>query len=244
MLQSLGYFNNSNNCLVEEQKSSNTRIQNILQNASKSGNGVGKPEFILSFKDDTEFLIIIECKVDVSKHKGATRKSYKDYAVDGVLLYSNYPPKDYNVMSIAVSGISEKELKISHFLQLKGAYVSREISDKRLLDYNSYQQALKTQSKPLKEEELVKKAIEYNNLLHKHSAPKTERNTLISAILIVLQDNVFVDGFHKYEKNLGLVKAMLEACSGVLEKNKIFGEKKGGGVQYYMNIAKLNTIKH
>ena len=115
LLQSSGYFHHSNNCLVEEQKSSNTRIQNLLQNASKSVNGVGKPEFILSFKDDTEFLIIIECKADVSKHESKTRKQYKDYAIDGVLLYSNYLSKDYNVMSIAVSGINEKELKISHF---------------------------------------------------------------------------------------------------------------------------------
>ena len=86
LLQQLGYFANIN-CIVEEQSSSNSRIKKLLQYASKNGNGAGKPEFILSFKNDTEFLIVIECKADISKHESKTRKKYKDYAVDGVLLY-------------------------------------------------------------------------------------------------------------------------------------------------------------
>ena len=111
-----------------------------------------------------------------------------------------------------------------------------------MLNYNSYQQILKTQSKPLKEEELVKKAIEYNNLLHKHSVPETERNTLISAILIALQDSVFVVGFHKYEKNVDLVKAVLDACSRVLEKNEIFDKRKDTILHEYSEIQHNQTL--
>jgi len=235
LLQQLGYFANIN-CIVEEQSSSNSRIKKLLQYASKNGNGAGKPEFILSFKNDTEFLIVIECKADISKHESKTREKYKDYAVDGVLLYSNFLSKDYNVMSIAVSGETEQELKISHFLQLKGAYVSRDITDKQLLDYNSYKTSFKNQSKPLKDEEIVKKAIEYNELLHGYSVPETERNTLISTILISLQDGVFLDSFHKYEKNLDLIKGMLESCSRVLGKNKIEDKRKDTILHEYKGI--------
>lgn len=236
LLRELGYYDNKS-CIIEEQKSKNSRIQKLLQNASKSGNGTGQPEFIISFKDDTDFLIVIECKASPSKHNSKTKDQYKDYAVDGVLLYSNYLSKDYNVMAIAVSGETEKELKISHFLQFKGAYVARDISDKQLLDYNSYKTSFQTQSKPLKDDELVKKAVEYNELLHNYSVPETERNTLISTILIALQDTVFVESFHKYDKNSYLISGMLEACSRVLTHNQISDLRKETILHEYRGIS-------
>lgn len=236
LLRELGYYDNKS-CIIEEQKSKNSRIQKLLQNASKRGNGTGQPEFIISFKDDTDFLIVIECKASPLKHNSKTKDQYKDYAVDGVLLYSNYLSKDYNVMAIAVSGETEKELKISHFLQFKGAYVARDISDKQLLDYNSYKTSFQTQSKPLKDDELVKKAVEYNELLHNYSVPETERNTLISTILIALQDTVFVESFHKYDKNSYLISGMLEACSRVLTHNQISDVRKETILHEYRGIS-------
>lgn len=241
LLRQLGYYDNSS-CVIEEQKSANSRIQKLLQNASKGGSGVGQPEFIISFKDDTNFLIIIECKSSLSKHESKTRDQYKHYAIDGVLNYSNYLSKDYNVMAIAISGETERELKISNFLQLKGAYVARDITDKQLLDYQSYKTSFQIQSKPLKDDELVKKAIEYNELLHKYSVPETERNTLISTILIALQDTVFVESFHKYDKNKDLVSGMLEACSRVLEYNQISDSRKETILHEYRGISHNQTL--
>jgi type I restriction-modification system DNA methylase subunit len=236
LLKQLGYYNNKS-CVVEEQKSVNSRIRKLLKNASKGGSGDGKPEFIISFKDDTDFLIVIECKFSAIKHESKARNQYKDYAVDGVLHYSNYLSKDYNVMAIAISGETEKGLKISHFLQLKGAYTARDITDRQLLDYHSYKTSFQIQSKPLKDEELIKKAIEYNELLNKHSVPETERNTLISSILIALQDHIYVDSFHKYEKNVDLIKGMLEACNRVLERNHIADLRKQTILHEYNGIS-------
>ena len=235
LLRRLGYTENPD-CIIEEQKSANPRIQKLLKNASKSGDGVGKPEFIISFKDDAEFLIVIECKADASKHESKTRQEYKDYAVDGVLLYSSYLSKDYNVVSIAVSGEEERALRISHFLQLKGAYVPQDITHKQLVNYNSYKTSFETQAKPFKDEEITKKAIECNELLHKYSVPETERNTVISAILISLQDPVFVESFFRYPKNSDLVKAMLNACESVLIANSIEGQRKETILHEYKGI--------
>ncbi|MDE1764577.1 MAG: hypothetical protein KGH88_10115, partial [Thaumarchaeota archaeon] len=50
--------------IIEEQKSSIPRINKLLENASKKGNGAGKPEFIISFKDEPNLLLIVECKAD------------------------------------------------------------------------------------------------------------------------------------------------------------------------------------
>src|SRR5690606_22840998 len=102
----------------------------------------------------------------------------------------------------------------------------------------------KAQSTPLKDTELIKKAIEFNEILHSYSVPETERNTLISSILISLQDNIFIDTFHKYEKNYDLAKDMIEACKRVLEKNKISDERKDtilheyGGILYNNKFTK------
>lgn len=114
LLRKLGYYDNQE-CIIEEQTSNNSRIKKLLQNSSKDGNGVGKPEFIISFKDDIDFLIIIECKSDVNKHETKERNKPKMYAVDGVLHYSKFLSMDYNVMAIAVSGETAKELKFLIF---------------------------------------------------------------------------------------------------------------------------------
>lgn len=248
LLRDLGYYDDKN-CVIEEQSSRNPRIKKALRNASKSGSGVGKPEFIVSFKDNTELIIIVECKADVSKHESKTKNQYSDYAVDGVLLYSNYLSKEYNVISVAVSGETEKELKISHFIQLKRAYVARDISDKAFLNYDSYKVLFQTQSAPLKDSELIEKAIDFNALLHSYSVPETERNTLISTILVSLQDPIFIDSFYKYEKNFDLAKDMIEACKRVLEKNEISDERKDtilheyGGILYNNKFIKEEIKK-
>lgn len=241
LLRGLDYYND-NNCIIEEQNSKNPRINKALKNASKGGTGVGRPEFLITFKDDSELLIVVECKPDVTKHISKNKDQYSSYAVDGVLLYSNYLSKEYNVISIAVSGETEKELRVSHFIQLKGAYVARDVSDKTLLNYDSYKVLFKAQSTPLKDTELIKKAIEFNEVLHSYSVPETERNTLISSILISLQDNIFIDTFHKYEKNYDLAKDMIVACKRVLEKNKISDDRKDTILHEYGGILYNNKF--
>lgn len=46
-------YYSDDNIIVEEQNSQNPRINKLLKNASKAGNGVGRPEFIISFKNKT-----------------------------------------------------------------------------------------------------------------------------------------------------------------------------------------------
>ena len=100
-----------NECLIEEQKSENPKIDKLLKNASKKGEGAGYPEFIISFSNYPDFLIVIECKADPSKHESKTRDKYAEYAVDGVLLYSSFLSKEFDVLSIAVSGENKREIK-------------------------------------------------------------------------------------------------------------------------------------
>ena len=63
LLKDNGYNNDS--VIIEEQKSANPRINKRLKNASKSGAGCGKPEFIVSFIDKPDDIMVIECKAEL-----------------------------------------------------------------------------------------------------------------------------------------------------------------------------------
>ncbi len=105
--------------IIEEQQSQNPRIAKLLHSASKSGHGIGKPEFIVSHKEDSDFLLVVECKADNRKHVSPTLDQWKDYAVDGALLYSTYLSRDFDVIALGVSGQRDKDLLATAYLQLK-----------------------------------------------------------------------------------------------------------------------------
>ena len=54
--------------VVEEQSSDNPKIRKLLSAASKSGLGVWFPEFIIQYKNNPDFIIVVECKADILKH--------------------------------------------------------------------------------------------------------------------------------------------------------------------------------
>ncbi|EDK6760105.1 hypothetical protein LVE62_002651, partial [Salmonella enterica] len=191
-------YTGSENINIEEQSSVNPKINKLLQLASKSGKGKGYPEFIISFVNDPSKIIIIECKADIRHHQSKFGKQYSKYAVDGVLLYASFLKDSFNVIAIAVSGETEREIKISNFLWLKGNETFKDITDKNFLDPASLFKVVEKQAQPIKEEELIKKAIEYNELLHDYSIPEVDRCTVISCILVALQDKTFQNGFGNY----------------------------------------------
>jgi type I restriction enzyme M protein len=81
---------------IEEQASDNPKIDKLLKTASKKGGGKGKPEFLITFKANADLLIVVECKVDSTKHESPNRDKYVDFAVDGALLYASYLAKDFD----------------------------------------------------------------------------------------------------------------------------------------------------
>lgn len=128
-MEVLGMFSESRFC-VEEQKSGNPRINKLLSNASKSGNGAGRPEFIVFSKADSDFVLLVECKADPKFHESKTRESFRDYAVDGALLYASHLSREFHTIAVAVSGQSKEELVISTFLHPKEMDRAVELTDK------------------------------------------------------------------------------------------------------------------
>ena len=196
-----GYFNNKN-IVVEEQKSDFALINKLLANASKKGSGKGYPEFIIRSKEHSDFLIVIECKADPKKHQSATLDKYSEYAVDGALLYASFLSKEFDVLSIAVSGESEKELKVSQFLQLKGTHKHHSFLGKDVLSLNDYYTAYLESDMKFNQDYL--KLLEYtkdlNDLLHTKKIKEAQRSLLISGILIALQNSAFKTSFSAHKK--------------------------------------------
>ena len=230
--------------VVEEQKSANSKINKLLQTASKSGGGAGKPEFIISGFDvpHQELLILIECKADVAKHESKTRDKYKDYAVDGGLLYSSYLSKEYDVLTIAVSGQKASNLKISHFLQLKGQGEVNPIFKDKLLSYESYLKGyIQSDEKFTAEyDKILEYSKELNDKLHSLHVAENHRALLISSILIALGNKPFSSSYTSYSNGEQLAKALITAVENEL-KNNIQKEKAEKVISTYSFIRTHTT---
>ena len=238
ILQDKGYYDDIN-ITIETQQSDNYIINKLLKNASKRYTGKkGYPEFIISFSNRPNDIIIVECKADVNKHESSTGKNPSDYAVDGVLHYASFLKEEFNVTAIAVSGENEKEKKISSFLWLKKNYVPREIQENCFATSEELENIIK-KSTPLDELDFISKANEYNELLYKYSIPEIERCTLISAILVALQDRNFLDIYKNFENidNKDLIKSILDACNRILRKNNLDQKKIDVISNEYLKIS-------
>ena len=192
---------------IEEQKSENPRINRLLQSASKSGNGAGRPEWIISRVDNNDFLLIIECKADPRHHESPKRDQYNDYAVDGVLLYASHLAKEYNVIAIAVSGQTEQELKISTYLHPKGTTAPSILCDTKKVpvkDIISWQDYIRyaTYDENLanaRKRDLNRFSRDLHNYLRDYAKiTVAQMPLLVSGVLIALMEKGFKVAYPKY----------------------------------------------
>lgn len=204
---------------LEEQQSQIPKIEKLLKTASKRGTGVGRPEFIITYNDNSEFLTIVECKADVGKHTSKTKDRYEDFAVDGVLLYASHLAKEYDVLAIAVSGEKEKQAKVSHFLQLKNERTAIPIFGNELLPAKDYLQGyLKSEAK-LRQDyySLLDFSKKLNENLHTYKILESQRSLLISCILIALEHRAFKTAYSTYTKPAQLANYLVNTVTDSLK---------------------------
>lgn len=226
--------------IIEEQKSANPIIEKLLKNASKSGAGVGKPEFLITNKENKDFLLVIECKADIKKHASETKNQYKDYAVDGVLLYASYLSKERNIIAIAVSGQSEKELKINTFLFPKdsGEYfiltdtrkvlITDIVSWKDYIRYAAYDENLAKSRKS----DLNKFSRDLHDYIRDYGKiTEAQKPLLVSGVLLALMEKGFKVAYPKYEE-AELAQKTFQAVKDIIDMAKlgVNQERKKGAV--------------
>lgn len=237
------HFNScSSECIIEEQKSQDPKIDKLLKNASKKGGGKGFPEFIISIKNNSDFIIVVECKAAITKHQSPTLDKYDEYAVDGVLLYASFLSKEYDVLAIGISGQNLKELKVSHYLYLKGEKKSAPIFGNNLLNIESYIKGYLKSPEKFRQDysTILDFSRELNEELHHYKIPEKDRALLISSILIALDDKAFRKAYKEYEKPEELAGFLVNTVSNVLRKANLLG-KKLDNLNIQFSFIRTNT---
>lgn len=234
----------------EEQKSSRERLQKLFVQASKGKTGnPGYPEFIISFPTNKRVLIVIECKADTHKHRSKMLDKPSEFAVDGILHYmqcANAIEPDLDIIGIAVSGANPKSLEITHLHSPSGTTTCEETSDAQLLSIHSY---LKIHQNAdfafeLSNLHIQQKAQEYNNTLHRYEIPEHERCTLISALLVALQDDFFRSTYSGCSDVTTLIDLIMQSCERVLRQNNITEDRRATIIRQYEGIRghKITTV--
>ena len=218
---------------IEEQSSDDPRIDKLLKNASKGGVGKGHPEFIIGYKANSDFLIVVECKADVTKHESENHDKYTEFAVDGALLYASYLSKDFDVLAIAVSGETEKTLKVSHFLHLKGKEQPTTIFEDKFLPPTDYLKGYQESPGKLRQDNdsLLAFTKKLNEKLHNQKILESQRGLLISAVLIALDNDAFRKSYTSHKTPENLADSLVQTVSAELKSANITGKK----------LASLNT---
>jgi len=230
------------NIIIEEKQSDNPQIRKLLENASKSGSGTGYPEFIVSFANK-DFVIVIECKAELTKHRSADLDKFSEYAVDGALLYSSYLSKEFDVISVGCSGENEQELQVSNFIQIKGEIAARDLNIEKIYDFQSYLDLLKKDQK--KEKKDYDTLMEYSsrlndNLRDNFEFEENSRPLIVSGILLALEDEGFLASYKKKQTPLEVANLVITTVKERLERDNIKGIKQSTIIDTY-GFIRTNT---
>ena len=212
---------------IEEQHSDNPKIDKLLKTASKKGGGKGYPEFIISHKTNPDLLIVVECKADVTKHESKDHDKYSEFAVDGALLYASYLSKGFDVLAIAISGETERSLRVSHFLHLKDEKKAISIFGDKLLNAEDYLNGYLKSPEKFRQDynSLLDFTKELNEKLHTYKILESQRSLLISSILIALESPAFKRSYASHKNPENLAASLIQTVSDELENANIAGKK-------------------
>ena len=249
LLQKKGYIDNEEIIVEFKDATASEKVKKLLSNASKKGTKNGIPDFILRSYRYPDIIFLVECKPDTKFHESKSRDKYGDYAVDGVLLYSSFVSKEFDVLSIALSG-TEDNYEVSAFWQLKGTDEIQEVKSDDLLPYENYLRLILESDAAFHRDysQLLSYAKLLNAALHKKKIKESYRALLISGVLVALQNDAFRISYTTHKTSTALITALLGAISTQLrddpkkdkntdvvlgafdfiKTNKTFSDKKKG----------------
>ena len=207
----------------ERQKSANKKIYELLKGKSKNGNGGnGKPDFIITFPSNSNYIIVGESKPVPNKHESKDRHNPVEYAVDGVLHYARFLKEEFNVLAIAISGNTDVEMTVSHFYWEKGKNKYSELPDTKLLGIDDYLQVFADQFfiSDFYTRDIAFKARYLNEEFNAYTIPEYKRCTMISAMLLALINKDFKDNYNSAVSTQALGNDLLSAIDSVFDSEE------------------------
>lgn len=241
-LHDLGYYGKSSSILVEPKKSSKPQIQKLLASASKriGSSEPGYPDYIIRDSGQEDVAVVIECKADPTKHVSESLDQFADYAVDGARLYADYLSKELDVIYIGVSGETDSELKVSHYVKLKGDKEHKEIlKGCRLQPFPDYLEQLRNHRFRVDYSSLLEYVGGLNKQLHGKRIPEKQRAILFSGILLALEDATFRNTYRQHADSSALMDTMITRVSKILNSASSNSAEKFAGLR-----DEFATIQH
>lgn len=214
-----------------------------IDDFSCGGTGKAKPEFIITFNEDYNLIIVVECKKSVKKHASEEQNHPKDYAVDGVLYYAKFLKEKYNVIAIAISGTKKETAKISTFYWQKGFDTFSEL--KRLniiLEPVNYLKFIRGEriSIAYSIEEIRATASIMSDKLRVAKVTANDKPIFIAGILIALQDSDFEKEYSSSNSLRSLVNRLCDAISNVLGNTNVDQSRIDNIENTFKNVASLD----
>jgi len=232
------------------------KIENLLKKAggkprlcslndyAQGGNGKAKPEYIITFNDDVNTIIVVECKNSVKKHTSENLDCPNGYAVDGALYYAKFLKEEYNVVAVAISGTTTANIKADAFHWLKGQddYLVLKKAKDIILEPKNYIKLIKGEKlqKDYSLNEIRETAIEMHDFLREIKVIEAHKPIFIAGVLIALSD----DDFCKTYQNLPSFKLVMSNIQTAIEnvlKNSGIKNDRASYVKQVFTTLQENT---
>lgn len=197
-------------------------IKEGLDKASKSGEGFGKPDFVITFEEFPDTCVLIEDKYGLEYLKDETKsgeisiskKSIEDYAVNGACHYARsllenedtlYPYKNVYALGVAGEG-KEDELDLAYecYLYRKGVEIVKKINFKDFSYFSKENFPKNKKDDELSEKEkhdilekslmsLAKKSKNLNSLMNDNAITVANRIIYVSGCLLACEDGLKIE---------------------------------------------------
>ena len=192
---------------------------------SKGGAGKAKPEYVITFNDDINTIIVVECKNSAKKHCSENLNKPNDFAVDGVLYYAKFLKSDYNVIAVAVSGTNINNMKVDTFYWMKGQddYTKLVKAKDIILEPKNYLELIKGNKlqKAYSLDEIRNTAIDMHNFLREIKVTEAHKPIFIAGILIALNDEDFSKTYSSLASYNSVMQNIQIAIENVLKNSDI-----------------------
>jgi len=210
-----------------------------LTDFTQGGRGKAKPEYIITFNDDANTIIVVECKKSVKKHRSENLNYPNAYAVDGVLYYSKFLKSEYNVIAVAVSGTKTSDIKVDALYWQKGfdKYSTLNKATDIILEPKNYIKLIGGEKlqKDYSLDEIRELAIDMHNSLRDIAVREEHKPIFIAGVLVALNNEDFSKTFTYFPSYNSMMSAIQTAIENELAKSGIKNDRS----EYIKTIFKI-----
>lgn len=196
-----------------------------IDDFSRGGKGKAKPEYIITFNDDVNTIIVVECKNTVKKHMSLEMNKPSAYAVDGVLYYAKFLKEKYNVVGVAISGTNLTNIKADAYYWPRGQEYYTRLKKARdiILEPKNYIELVKGNKlqKSYSLDEIRSTAIDMHNYLREIKVNEVHKPIFIAGILIALNDDDFSKTYTSLVSFNSVMQNIQIAIENVLKNSDI-----------------------